>query len=347
MKVFLTGGTGFIGQSLTECLLARNWQVIALVRKPDSFQTRNLASKGAQCVVGDVTDRESMRAPMTGADIVIHNAGHYEYGVDAKGRHRMKAINLDGTDNTLGLALELGVPRAVYVSSVVAFGDTGSQMRDETFVRQAPCRTYYEQTKTEAHQIAQGYAERGLPLIIVCPNGVVGPNDHSAFGYLLRMYLNNLLPPYAWAPDIVITLVQVDDLAEGIALAAEKGRLGETYFLAGEPHRRRDYIGWWNEKPGGFKVRFYVPAWVEWFSFILLEPLQRWAGMPAVVSRETVMASFPLNMSSAKAQRELGWTYRPAKEMWLEIIDQELELLAQRKKRDLVSRLKPMEMGSH
>ena len=74
-----------------------------------------------------------------------------------------------------------------------------------------------------------------------------------------------------------------------------------------------------------------------------MEPLQRLAGLPAAVSRESVSASVSLNYSGAKAQRELGWTYRPAKEMWLDIIDQELELLASRKKRDLVSRLKPVE----
>jgi uncharacterized protein YbjT (DUF2867 family) len=66
MKVFLTGGTGFIGQPLTRQLLARGWEVIALVRKPDSAQARALSAMGARCVAGDVTDRESMRAGMTG-----------------------------------------------------------------------------------------------------------------------------------------------------------------------------------------------------------------------------------------------------------------------------------------
>ena len=77
--------------------------------------------------------------------------------------------------------------------------------------------------------------------------------------------------------------------------------------------------------------------------FAPMEPLQRLAGLPAAVSRESVSASVSLNYSGAKAQRELGWTYRPAKEMWLGIIDQELELLASRQKRDLVARLKPVE----
>jgi hypothetical protein len=80
--------------------------------------------------------------------------------------------------------------------------------------------------------------------------------------------------------------------------------------------------------------------------FAPLEPLQRLAGLPAAVSRETASAaSISMVYSSAKAQRELGWSYRPAKEMWLETIDQEIELLAERKKRDLVSRLKPVEGG--
>ncbi len=74
-----------------------------------------------------------------------------------------------------------------------------------------------------------------------------------------------------------------------------------------------------------------------------LEPLERGFGLPAAVSRETVnAASVSLNYSSAKAQRELGWTYRCASDMWLEVIDQELQLLAARKKRDLLSRLKPV-----
>ncbi len=96
-------------------------------------------------------------------------------------------------------------------------------------------------------------------------------------------------------------------------------------------------------KPGGLKVRFYIPNWLAKVMFAPMEPLQRLAGLPAAVSRESVSASVSLNYSGAKAQRELGWTYRPAKEMRLGIMDQELKLLASRQKRDLVSRLKPVE----
>ena len=345
MKIFLTGGTGFIGRPLTRCLIARGWNIVALVLKSESKQAGALTSIGAQCFAGDITDRESMRAGMKGADIVVHNAGMYELGVTGDRRKLMQAINVSGTDNVLSLALELGIPRSVYVSSAVVWGETGTGACDETYQRQKPYNSYYEQTKTEAHEIAQQYRRRGLPLIIVCPNGVVGPNDHSSYGYFLRMYLNHLLMPYGWAPDIINSLVHVNDVAEGIALAAEKGQIGETYILAGEPISRREMVDIWMKKPGGFKIGFYVPKWLAKVLFAPVEPLERLSGLPAAVSSETVSASVSMNYSGEKAKRELGWTYLPAREMWFGIIDRELELLAGRKKRDLMSRLKPVRLS--
>jgi dihydroflavonol-4-reductase len=344
MKIFLTGGTGFIGQPLTRSLIRRGWSVVALVRKPGSPQARALTEIGAQCVTGDVTDRESMRAGMTSTDVLIHNAAWYELGIPASTRKLMDAINIAGTDNVLSLALELGIPSTVYVSSTLYYGDTGPEARDETYQRQMPYRFYYEKTKTEAHELAQQYQQRGLPLILICPAHVVGPNDHSVFGYFLRMYLNRLMVPFAFGPDMMNSAVYVNDVGEGIALAAEKGRLGETYILSGDPMSLREVLEIWMTNPGGLKVRFYIPRWLATLLFAPLEPLQRMVGLPAFISRETVSGNrVSLNFSSAKAQRELGWTYRPAQEMWLDIVDQELKLLTNRKKRDLVSRLKPVE----
>lgn len=344
MQIFLTGGTGFIGQPLAQCLLRRNWNVTALVRKPESPSAQALSKMGAHLATGDVTERESMRAAMTGSDIVIHNAGFYEYGLDARGKQRAQKINVNGTANVLGLALELGIPRSIYVSSTVAFGDSGTDLRDETFVRNTNYRTAYERTKTEAHAIALQYQQRGLPLVIVCPNGVVGANDHSVWGYFVRLYINKALPPMAWARNSRSAYIEVHDLAEGIALAAEKGRLGETYFLCGESKTVGEHLGYWAEKPGGFKNRIWLPAGLAALSLWPLEPLQRAAGLPAFLSRESVRAgSVNLNYSSEKAKRELGWNHRTAKEMWLETIDGEYELLAKRHDQNLVSRLNPLE----
>jgi dihydroflavonol-4-reductase len=344
MKVFLTGGTGFIGQPLTKALLARGWNVVALVRKLDSLEACALTRMGAQCVTGDVTDRESMRVGMTGADVVVHNAGWYEMGLTNSTQKIMHAINVIGTDNVLSLALELGIPRTVYISTIAYYGDTGAEARDETHRRQTPYRSYYEQTKAEAHEIALQYQAYGLPLITVCPAHVVGPNDHSPYGYFQRMHVNGIMPPFIPSPDTVHSPLHVMDGAEGIALAVEKGQLGETYILAGESTSLRQIFEMWATQPGGLYVRFFVPTWLAIVMFASMESMQRWLGLPAFISRETVWSNKgSRNFSSAKAQRELGWTYRPARDMWSSIIDEEHKLLSARKKRDLVSRLKPVE----
>jgi len=346
MKVYLTGGTGFIGQPLTKALLARGWSVTALVRKADSPQAQALSKMGVQLAKGDVLKRESMRAPMSEAEIVVHNAGMFEYGLDRAGNQRMQAVNVDGTENVLGLAHELGIPRTVYTSTLQAFGGSGPQMRDETYTRQVPIRTSYEQSKTDAHQVALGYQQRGLPLIIVCPHQVIGPNDHSPLGYFMRLYVNRIMPPVAWSPNSIFCCVELHDLAEGIALAAEKGRTGETYFLCGAPQSFREIFASWRKRPGALLPRIWLPAGLAAAFFAPLEPLQRKLGLHCFLSAGIVrVGAMNWIYSSEKAQRELGWTYRSAEAMWLGTYDGEVQLLSKRKKQNLLQRLKPLDVG--
>jgi nucleoside-diphosphate-sugar epimerase len=180
-------------------------------------------------------------------------------------------------------------------------------------------------------------------LILVCPANVLGANDHSVWGYFVRLYLNRLQPPFAWAAGTINSGVHVNDAAEGIALAAEKGRPGETYILAGDAMRTRDILAIWMARPGGLKTRFYIPTWLAAPLFWVLEPLQRRLGLPAFISRETALAGdIHMFFSSAKAQTELGWRYCSARVMWDEVLDQELELMARRKNGDIASRLNPL-----
>lgn len=343
MQAFLTGGTGFIGRPLTRALLARGWSVTALVRRPESPHARALTRLGARLAVGDVTEPESMRPAMRGVDLVVHNAGHYEYGVDPAGARRMRAVNVTGTEHVLALAHALDTPRTVYVSTVQAFGDTGPERRDESFTRRAPCRTAYEQSKTDAHEIGLAFQQRGLPLVVVCPNAVVGPGDHSPWGYFLRLYVNRVMPPMAWSPRSIHAPVHVDDLVEGIALAAEKGPVGQTYMLSGDAHTFREHLAYWRGRRGAFAPRVWLPAGLAALSFAPLEGLQRRLGLPAFISRETVRAgASSWYYSSDKARHELGWAHRSAEAMWLATLDRELELLQGRKGQSLLRRLTPL-----
>jgi dihydroflavonol-4-reductase len=341
-RAFLTGATGFIGLALTVSLLRRGWTVDALVRDPGSARARRLSGLGARLVPGDVLDAASMRDAMRGADAVLHNAGWYELGLGAQARERMTATNVRATEVVLSLAHELGAPRVVHVSSVVAYGQTGNDPVDETYERRHPYRSHYERTKAEAHAIALRWQRDGLPVVIVCPNAVYGPDDHSPFGCFLRLYLNRLMPPLAWSPDNVLSMVHVDDVAEGIALAAVRGRLGETYLLAGEPFTLREMFAWWAERPGGARPLLWLPAALLRPFFALLEPLERALGLPAFISRETVDGTVPLNYSNAKARRALGWSVRPAREGWLATIDAEIALMSRRRSRSLAARLNPL-----
>jgi nucleoside-diphosphate-sugar epimerase len=344
VEVFLTGGTGYIGQPLTKSLLGRGWSVTALVRKPKHPRAQALSKMGAQLAKGDITDRESMRAPMSRAKIVVHNAGNYEVGLDPAGKQRMQRVNVDGTENVLGLAYELSIPRTIYVSTIQTFGETGYQLCDETFIRQYSCRTTYERTKTDAHTIACQYQQRGLPLIIVCPNGVIGVNDQSFVGYMIRLYVNHAFPPICWSTNACATFVALNDVVEGITLTAEKGRTGETYFLCGESISTREIFNCFRRKSGGFAPRVWLPTGLMAAMLTPLEPLERMLGLPAFLSREAVRTgSTNWNYSNEKAKRELGWTTCCAEVVLSEAIDGELELLSRRKGQNLIQRLKPLD----
>jgi len=345
MKVFLTGATGFIGQALVRALRRRSWDVQALVRDVNGAPARWLTEKGVQLVPGDVTQREGLRQAVAGSDVVLHNAGVYEFGSDAALRARMEAVNVQGTTNVLGAALEAGVPRTVYVSTVWALGPSGllpapTEVKDETQRHSGVYLTPYERTKAEAHQVALALRGRGLPLVIGMPNAVSGANDHSVFGYLLRLYLLHAMPPLAWSPDAVFSFVEVESLAEGLCLAAERAPIGADYVFSGEPTSLRGLFDLWSRYPGGMKHLLWLPHWLARLLMLPLEPLQRALGLPAFLSREAVQASKGhLNYTAEKARRELGWSHPGPAAMWERIVRQERDLVGRR--RGFLARLKP------
>jgi dihydroflavonol-4-reductase len=295
-----------------------------------------MADQGVALVVGDVTHREGLREAMAGSDVVVHNAGLYELGADAALRARMHRVNVQGTDHVLGAALEAGVARTLYVSTVWGLGPSGyppepSLPRNESYRHSGNYLTAYERSKAEAHKIALAWRKRGLPLIIAMPNGVVGANDHSLFGYFLRLYLLRAFPPVAWGPDGVYSFVDVEALAEGLCLAADLAPAGEDYLFCGEPISIRDLFAQWGRYAGGMKVRLWLPRWLMRPQMAVLEPILRALGLPAFLSRDSVDTSRAhLNYTSAKAKRDLGWTHPGFDEMWERIIRRERELIGRR-----------------
>jgi len=322
-RILITGGTGFIGSRLTTAALATGAAVFVLTRRPDAPSARRLALAGARLLLGNITDRTSVRSALEVArpHRLLHNAGWYELGLARGQRRQMRAANVDGVENVLSLAAEMGVGRVVYTSSTTALGDTGGLVVDETFDRQAPPRSWYEATKADAHHLARRHQEAGEPVIIVAPAQVVGVGDHSPFGAMARLYLRRRLPPIGWAPQGAFTFAHVDDVARGMLLAAERARPGETYFLAGEAMTLKELMAVWRSSQGRAAVRLWLPRWLALGQAALLAPVARALRLPAFLSSEAVRSSYvSFRYSSAKAEAELGAVFRPARQAWEETL---------------------------
>jgi dihydroflavonol-4-reductase len=241
MKVFVTGGTGFIGGHVVRKLRERGDDVVALVRDP--AKAEDLADSGASLVKGDLSNQDALREAVRGCDAVIHGAAIYEVGVP-KARHKaMYEANVVGTENVLRAAQAEKIPEIVYVSTVAAFGNTRGEVVDETYRHPHDSYTsYYEETKVQAHDIARRMIdEEGLPAIIIQPGGVYGPDDHSALGSQINQFVAGKMPAMAF-PDLGFNLVHVEDVADGILLGLDKGDQGEQYVLGGQISTMRELM---------------------------------------------------------------------------------------------------------
>jgi nucleoside-diphosphate-sugar epimerase len=241
MKVFLTGATGFIGGHVARKLRARGDDVVCLVR--DRGRAADLEALGCQLVEGDLEAEAAIRAAMSGCDAAIHGAAVYEVGIPKREHEAMYAANVGGTERVLRAAFEEQVPKIVYISTVAAFGNTHGKVVDEGYRHPGTEYTsYYEETKAKAHEVARRMTEQdGLPCVIVQPGGVYGPDDHSSVGQTISQFLAGKLPMIPF-PDLGLNMVHVDDVADGVLLALDKGSPGEAYVLGGQITTLREVI---------------------------------------------------------------------------------------------------------
>ena len=309
MRVFLTGGTGFIGGTVAHQLRDAGHEVVALVRDPS--RAKRLVAAGVELVRGDLSSHEVIADAARGADAAIHAAAIYKVGVLSGEAAQLRRSNIDGTRSTLDALAAAEVPRIVYVSTVGIFGNTRGDVVDEAHPpASAPFGSVYEETKVVAHQIAKERIADGAPITIVQPSAVYGPNDHSEIGDMLRRAAAGTLPALPFG-DMGVTMVHVDDVAAGIVLAAERGAIGESYVLSSGDHvLMRDVVEQAAALGGKQPPRVAVPSGL----LRALAPAGRvigpLAGMPPNI-RELLSASDGVTYWARhdKATRDLD--YRP------------------------------------
>jgi len=314
MKAFVTGGTGFIGKHVVKKLLKDGHEVYALARSERSAAV--LVGMGAQVVPGDITDTESLRGGMNGCDLVIHLAAWYKLG--AMDASQAESINVGGTRKVLRLAHELGIPKIVYVSTVAVFGDTKGQLVDESYFQSGPFLTNYDRTKWLAHyKVAVPLIEKGAPIVIVIPGGVYGPGDTSILAEMMRLFYRGL--PAMPGPESTLTYAHVEDVADGILLAAAKGKISESYLLTGPAIPLGEMVDFWGHLTGKTPPNLRIPsAMLRPFSPLMgfinkLVPLSPAFSQEAVASLGSTYIA-----RSDKVREELGWQTRPLQTGMLE-----------------------------
>jgi dihydroflavonol-4-reductase len=230
VRVVVTGGNGFIGSVVVRRLVERGDEVRCLLR-PTS-DTQRIDDLQVERVYGDVRDLESMRAGASGCDGIVHLAGLSAWA-DIQSA-AMPEIVVGGTRNLLQAAMDANCRRVVYTSSSVAVNGTPTPvLQDETSVCTLDLRAYiYARAKVDAERLCRQAAADGLPVCIVNPGEVYGPNDTG-------MVTSANLVDFATSwPALVCSggtsVVSVDDVATGILAAFERGRPGERYILSGD-----------------------------------------------------------------------------------------------------------------
>jgi len=304
---FVTGGSGFIGGRLISRLRRDGVAVRALARSERSAV--RVSELGAEPVRGDIADCEAMAAGAAGADVAFHLAAHLgEWGSWAD----FEAVNVDGTRNALAACAAAGVRRFVHCGTEAALmaGEPLVQV-DETAPLRPDSRAPYPATKARAEQAVRDANRAGFETVVVRPRFVWGRGDTTL---LPEMVATVEVGKWAWVGGgrNLTETTHVDNVVEGLLLAAEKGTPGEAYFVTdGEPVVFREFVTALLETQGVEPPDRSLPTWtaaplakIAEAAWKLL-PLR---GTPPMTTFRSWLLTQECTIDITKARRELGYT---------------------------------------
>ena len=311
MKALVTGATGFVGSSIVRELLKDGAEVRVLVR--ENSDTRNIDGLDVEVAYGDIRDGESVKAALKGCDTFYQTAALIAWWVPD--RKAFYDVNVEGTKTALNAALEQGVEKVVYTSSALAIGCHGADRpaNEEAEFNLWKTGEHYCISKYLGEVEAKKICEKGLPLVIVNPAGVIGVRDikPTPSGKLIVNMLNKKIPAYM---DGGGNFVDVEDVARGHILAAHKGRIGERYILGNANLSAREYLGLIGEVSGVKPPRLKLPypaAVAMGYMYQFVAGLSK--RPPLITAPGVRMASRYGYFDASKAVNELGFRQTPIK----------------------------------
>ncbi|HEU4736487.1 MAG TPA: NAD-dependent epimerase/dehydratase family protein [Solirubrobacterales bacterium] len=304
--VFVTGGSGFIGGRLVQRLVGEGHAVRALARS-DSAAER-VAKLGAEPVRGDLGDLTSLTAGADGADVAFHLAAHLgEWGP----WEDFERGNVVGTRNTLAACEEAGVGRFVHCGTEAALmaGEPLVHV-DETAPLRPDSRAPYPATKAKAEQAVRAAARDGFETVALRPRFVWGKGDTTLLPEMVATVESGR---FAWVGGgrNVTDTTHVDNVVEGLLLAAAKGRSGEAYFVTdGEPVVFREFVTALLRTQGVEPPGRNLPAWTAAPMARVCEAgwrLLPLPGEPPMTSFRSWLLTQECTIEIAKARAELGY----------------------------------------
>jgi dihydroflavonol-4-reductase len=310
MKALLTGGTGFVGSHVARVLAEHGADLRLLLRAGSSVA--NLEGVPGERVTGDLCHPQSLRKAVAGCEVVFHVAADYRLWTPDPAP--MYQANVEGTRTMIRAAIENGVRRVVYCSSVATMGFSGNgHAADENSpVSLADMIGHYKRSKFQAEQIALAAAREGAEVVVVNPTTPVGERDikPTPTGRIVLDFLRRKFPAYV---DTGLNLVDVRDIAQGHVLALEKGRKGERYILGSENLTLKQILDRLAAITGLPSPSVRLPYAVALatgvldtaFTGVLLRK------EPRVTLDAVRMGRKKMFVTSAKAERELGWNPAP------------------------------------
>ncbi len=308
MRVFLTGGTGYIGRALARRLAEAGHEVRALVRPTSDAEP--LRRLGAATFTGDIGDRASMREGMSGADWVIHAAADLDFDGPPE---RMRRANVQGSENVASLAYKLGVGRFLSVSSMAYFGGSppdGSVVSEDAPV-QTPFPTLYSATKHSGELAVQEWVKRGLRVNTVYPSLVYGPpGKKEGANALLRGFLKGRFPALVGA-DRRMAWIFLDDLVEGMFKVIEKAPPGRGYLMTGDVATLRSLVDRVCALGGVRAPRRNLPIGLARIGLAVSGPLYKLRGRrPPFSSEQLNSLERHWAFDDSRARTELDWRPR-------------------------------------
>jgi dihydroflavonol-4-reductase len=310
-QAFVTGATGFVGAAVARALLAAGWRVRALARA--GSDRRNLTGLPIEVVTGDLRDPKSYAPALEGCDTLFHVAA--DYRLWAPNPDDLYAINVEGTRGLLMAAERAAVARIVYTSSVATLRlDGGGAIADETSVATVQDMIgHYKRSKFLGEQVVRNWFDEAPAtrwVVIVNPSTPVGPCDvkPTPTGQIVLDAAAGRTPAYV---DTGLNIAHVDDIARGHLLALEGGRPGERYILGGANLTLQEILTQVTRIAGRRAPRIRLPHAVVLPIAHVAEAFARLTGGSTRITVEGVrMSRKRMYFSSAKAMRELGYTWR-------------------------------------